>query len=290
MEINPDIVVMCDNGLKSFLLPFIIKKRKPLIYERHITKYKKEKFEKSSFLNTIKDRVKSIYMDFCAARYDKFITVIPEGAAEWKGNNIEVIPNPLWLVIDKSSELKNKRIISIGRHAYEKGYDRLFEVWKQVLSKYPDWQLDIYGDKNNDYDIEKIAIESGLTKGVNFYEPVLDIESVYLDASIYLMTSRYEGFGMVLLEAMACGVPCVAFDCPVGPKNIISDAEDGFLIPDDNMDLFISRVEELIKNEELRVNMGRNSKVNVKKFTLEPIMKRWDDLFKSLIENHKEHR
>ena len=86
--ISPDVVVMCDNGLKSFLLPFIIKQKLPLVYERHITKYKKEKPDKYKVFSVFKDKIKSVFMDFCARRYDKFIAVTTDGAQEWKGKNL----------------------------------------------------------------------------------------------------------------------------------------------------------------------------------------------------------
>lgn len=284
-EINPDVVIMCDNGLKSFLLPFIIKRKLPLVYERHITKYKKEKPDKHRFISLFKDNIKSVFMDFCAKYYHKFIAVTTDGAQEWKGRNVEVIPNPLWLITDESADLQSKRFVSIGRHDYQKGYDRLFAIWKQVVEKHPDWQLDIYGGSNSDYDIVSMAKKQGITTGINFYSPVADIESVYRNASGCLMASRYEGFGMVLLEAAACGVPSVAFDCPVGPKDIITNGKDGFLIKDGDVKAFALAVEKLIEDEELRKEMGRNAKQKAKTFAIEPIMEKWNNLFKSLMKN-----
>ncbi|AXG74936.1 glycosyltransferase family 4 protein [Flavobacterium arcticum] len=284
-EITPDVVIMCDNGLKSFLLPFIIKRKLPLVYERHVTKYKKEKPDKSRLASLFKDNIKSIFMDFCAKRYHKFIAVTTDGAQEWESKNVEVIPNPLWLITDKSADLQSKRLISIGRHDYQKGYDRLFVIWKRIVEKYPDWQLDIYGSSNSAYDIMSMAKKQGITTGINFYNPVADIESVYRNASGCLMASRYEGFGMVLLEAAACGVPSVAFDCPVGPKDIITNGKDGFLIKDGDVKAFVSAVGKLIEDEELRKEIGRNAKQKAKNFAIEPIMEKWDNLFKSLVKN-----
>lgn len=279
--VDPDVVIMCDNGLKSFLLPFILKKKRKLVYERHITKFIENKAVATT-PGKIIDKLKYRFMDYSAARFNKFVVVTQQGKSEWKTKNIDAIPNPLWFDTDKVGNLTTKKVIAVGRHAYEKGYDRMFTIWKQVINKYPDWILDIYGDYNQDYNIKQLALDSGLTRGINFLPPTKNIIEAYKNSSVCLMTSRYEGFGMVLLEAMACGVPCIAFNCPVGPAEIITNNEDGFLIEDGNTDAFTKSLITLIENEELRLQMGRNAKISSQAYNITTIMGQWDVLFKSL--------
>src|SRR5690606_404823 len=117
---------------------------------------------------------------------------------------------------------------------------------------------------------------------VSFFEPVKNIEEKYLGSSVFAFSSRFEGFGMVLIEAMACGVPCVSFDCPCGPADIIRDGEDGFLVENGDVDGFTKRLLELIEDESLRVEMGRKAKQNVRRYLPEVIVPEWDVLFKSM--------
>ena len=105
-----------------------------------------------------------------------------------------------------------------------------------------------------------------------------------MEASIYALSSRFEGFGMVLVEAMICGVPCVSFDCPCGPSDIIKNGEDGFLVENDNIGLFASKLSILIEDANKRKMMGRKAKENVKRYLPEKILSQWDELFKSIVE------
>ncbi len=283
-NLKPDVVIMCDNGLKSFLLPHIARKEYPLVYEMHVSKHilvNSEGVIKRLFRKYFLYR----YMSYMAAKYDRFVVLTSSGAKEWQLNNIEIIPNPLWFTPNVVSKVSNKIAIAVGRHVYEKGYDRMLEAWKIVSDKHPDWILKIYGEVNEECNLKALSERFNITETVQFCNPQKDIELAYSEASINLLTSRYEGFGLVLLEAAACGVPSVAFDCPVGPKSIIINGKDGFLIKDGNVKAFALAVEKLIEDEELRKKMGRDAKQKAKTFVIEPIMEKWDELFKSLVKN-----
>jgi glycosyltransferase involved in cell wall biosynthesis len=123
----------------------------------------------------------------------------------------------------------------------------------------------------------------GICEKISFYPPTQEIESKYLEASIYVMSSRFEGFGMVLIEAMACGVPCISFDCPHGPADIITDGVDGILVENGDVAGLANALIRLIENEELRKKMGTAAKGNVMRFLPETILPQWDTLFKELI-------
>jgi glycosyltransferase involved in cell wall biosynthesis len=282
--LNPDVVIICDNGLKSFLLPFILNKKFKLVYERHVTKFIENKAKTFRLLSATFNKLVYKFMDFSAAKFDKFLVVTQQGKNEWGIKNLAAIPNPLWFSTNVVSNLSNKRVIAVGRHAYEKGYDRMVTAWKQVVDKHPEWVLDIYGDDNPEYNIRQLAHDAGVDKNVNFITSTKHIIDAYLESSICIMTSRYEGFGMVLLEAMACGVPCVAFNCPVGPSDIISNNIDGVLVEDGNIEEFVKSVLLLIENPALRLEMGANAKVSSEDYDIDVIMKEWDTLFRSLFQ------
>lgn len=277
--VNPDIIIMMDNGLKSFLLPFILKKEYPLIYELHVSKY----ILKTEGIMAVKDKFIFPFMAFAASRFDAFVVLTQKGSSEWRLKNLHVIPNPLWFTINKTSTSESKIAIAVGRHVYEKGYDRMFAVWKQIIVLHPNWQLHIYGDTDKETDLYGLAKQEGIVDNVKFFGAEKDIIKVYQNASIYLMTSRYEGFGMVLLEAMACGLPCIAFDCPVGPSGIIKDNYNGFLIEDGDIQNFTETLKKLIENKDMRIEMGYNAKVSSAGFALPLVMKQWDTLFESVL-------
>jgi glycosyltransferase involved in cell wall biosynthesis len=171
----------------------------------------------------------------------------------------------------------------VGKQGYQKGYDLLLHSWKLVYQQHPDWHLEIYGTIAAEYKLQELAESLDITNAVHFFKPVQDIQTKYLDASIYAMSSRFEGFGMVLIEAMACGVPCVSFDCPHGPADIITHGEDGFLIENGNIKQMSDAIIHLIQDESLRIKMGTAAKQNVQRFLPENIIYQWDALFKSLM-------
>lgn len=129
--------------------------------------------------------------------------------------------------------------------------------------------------------LESLIKEKAIENNFKLYRPVKNIQDKYLESSIYVMTSRFEGFGMVLAEAMACGVPCISFDCPHGPADIITNGEDGILVENGNIDKLAEAIYKLIENEELRIGMGQKAKANISRYSDKQVMKQWDELFKT---------
>ena len=280
-NVKPDVILVCDDGLKGFFLPTILGKKVPIIYERHVSK-NIEIRKNSSVLKMLFTKVKLLFMDYLASTFDKFIVLTNGNKSEWKNKNVVVIPNPLSFYPTESSSLTNKKVIAVGKQSYQKGYDLLLQSWKIVQDKNPDWQLEIYGKKEPKEGLEEQAKQLGIENSVTFFEPEKNIQSKYLESSIYVMSSRFEGFGMVLIEAMACGIPCVSFDCPFGPSDIVKDNEDGFLVENGNTTQLAEKLNVLIENENLRKDFGQKAKQNVKRFEVEFILKQWDELFKEI--------
>lgn len=280
--IKPDVILVCDDGLKGFFLPVILRKPCPMVYERHVSKNIEKTQDQVSFLNRVKFKIISKLMHLGAKSYNKFVVLTNDNLAEWNLNNLQVISNPLSFYPNEKASLNNKVVLAVGRHSYQKGYDRLLAIWGKVIENHPDWQLKIFGKIDKSLKLEELSQSLGLEANVSFNPPTKEILQEYLKASIFVLTSRFEGFGMVLTEAMACGVPVISFDCPCGPKDIISNEIDGILIPNDNIDAFAKAIMYLIENTETRNNMGQNGKENVKRFLPEYIVEQWDNLFKEI--------
>lgn len=281
-KIKPDVISVCDDGFKGFFLPILLGKPCVMIYERHVSKVIAVGSNPSVF-KQLRTNIKFRAMNALAKKFDKFVVLTKDNLKEWELPNLAVIPNPLSFYPSESAALKNKKVIAVGRQSYQKGYDLLLKSWKLVNEEHPDWKLDIYGKNDPNQGLAVQAATLGLDESVSFYDPVKQIQEKYLEASIYVMSSRFEGFGMVLIEAMACGVPCVSFDCPCGPADIISHEQDGLLVPNGDVTTLAESISKLIKNETLRSQMGNNAKVNVKRFLPEKIVGQWDQLFRTLV-------
>lgn len=214
---------------------------------------------------------------------DAFVVLSENDAYSWRMiRPTIIIPNCITIKSDNYSKCLGKQIISVGRLNEQKGYDMLIEAWQIVVKQHPDWVIKIYGEGEL-YDIlQKQISDLGLENSISICKPVKDISSKYQESTFYIMSSRFEGFGLVLIEAMSCGLPCISFNCPSGPSEIISHNEDGLLIENGNVDALAESICYLIEHEEVRIEMGKNARKNVLRYSPECIMKQWNDLFNSL--------
>lgn len=159
------------------------------------------------------------------------VTLTQADAKAWsKAPHVRVIPNFTKFIVPQSSSCEVHRVIAIGRLTYQKGFDRLIDAWTIVNRRHPDWKLDIFGEGIRREALNKQIRNNGLEKSVTIHPFTKNIAQEYLNSSIFALSSNYEGFVLVLLEAMGCGLPCVAFDCPNGPAETIRNGEDGFLV------------------------------------------------------------
>lgn len=193
--------------------------------------------------------------------------------------NALYIPNPLSFYNNKFSTLDNKTIINIGRLTSDKRQDLLLKIWSAVSVKHSDWKLKIVGRGELKQELIQTINDYGLMNSVEIIEPIKDVESLFLNSSIFTFTSKHEGFGMVLAEAMACGVPCISFDIPSGPSDIIENNIDGFLIKNNDILKYIETLDFLMSDTDKRAIMGKKAQESVKKFLDYKIEKKWNDLF-----------
>ena len=205
-------------------------------------------------------------------------------ALEWMKINpqVKVIPNVVHLNDSGLfSDCQSKNILFIGRYSNQKDVWSLMKIWKIVHQRHPDWTLNAYGDYGDQRDVLIPEIKK-MDANIVLHDPTANIGEEYLKNSMLLLTSLYESFGLVMPEAMSYGLPVVAFDCPYGPAEIITDGVDGFLIKDRNVEDFADKVCQLIEDEELRRSMGAAGIKSSQRFSAENIMPMWKDFFESI--------
>lgn len=180
------------------------------------------------------------------------------------------------------SPLSEKVIITAGRLDWVKGYDLLIKAFIYVVNKHPDWKLKIFGSGKERKKLTNLILEKKLYNNVFLMGSTKELAKELMKSSIFVVSSRMEGFGLVIAESMQCGVPVVSFDCPHGPSEIIRDGEDGILVENGNVQKLGEAINNLIENEKLRKEMGRRAYVNVERFSVDNIGKKWEEFFDEL--------
>lgn len=282
--IRPDVVVSMFCNDASFL--WKIKDGSRKVLEIHFSRYKRLQYGRTGIWKIV-DRCRSRADERTAKKYDRFVVLTHEDKSYW-GNlpNITVIPNALTFSAARPASLHNKKVIAVGRYSYQKGFDFLISAWEIVHRFQPDWTLDIIGEGEWLPRLQRQIDVSGLNHCIRLKPSTNHIEEEYLQASLLVMTSRYEGLPMVLLEAQSFGLPIVSFACKCGPRDIIADGENGFLVSEGNLPMLADRMLSLMEDEGLRKRMGMNACAHSKSFTEERIMKHWTDLFGELTERN----
>ena len=284
MHIRPDITVSLLRREINFIND--IKDGSKKIGELHVNRANYRNFEEGD-ANFIKNLFAKFWMCSLVShlkRLDKFIVLTEEDKASWTElSNVEVIPDPLAFDITEVSPLKAKRVIAVGRYVYQKGFDLLLQAWAKIEKQFPDWELAIYGmgDRSS---YENLAKQLGINMNrCHLNGSTQNIKKEYLESSLFVFSSRFEGFGMVLIEAMACGLPVVSFDCPCGPKDIVSHDEDGLLVPSGDIDKLANAMSQLMDSYEQRHQMAKNAISNVCRFQIDEIADRWQLLFEDVL-------
>lgn len=196
--------------------------------------------------------------------------------------NLFVIPNSLSFERNYKDIYSQKRVISIGRLSKQKGFDILIDVVEQISKRISDWKFTIVGDGELREILKKKIYEKKLEDLIDIIPPTNSVLDIYNSASIYLMTSRWEGLPMVLLEAQACGLPIVSFDCPEGPASVIHNEKDGFLIDFMDVTNMVNKLEILMNNYELRKNFGVSAFEASSYYSPENVYLLWENLLKNI--------
>jgi Glycosyltransferase len=282
-QLRPDITISLLRREINFLCD--IKDGSAKVGEIHFGRYKYREAHFGflpDFINRFITNRWMAQLDKKVKQLDRFVVLTHEDATYWKRlNNLMVIPNPITINRGELSDCKKKRAIAVGRYTYQKGFDLLIKAWQDVYQKHPDWELNIYGGGEKE-EYQKQVNEQSLQNAIKCNGPVSNIADKYLESSIFVLSSRFEGLPLVLMEAMSSGLASATFACPCGPKDIVTDLEDGILCQNGDTKELASKICMLIEDDALRVRLGQNAAKSIQRYSLDIIMQQWDNLFKGL--------
>lgn len=220
-------------------------------------------------------------------RFDRFIVLTKGDAKSWKKylHHVTIIPNPLTLYPEtiKSHAIPHNRIICAGRLESQKGFDLLIHSFATISEQCKDWNIDIFGSGTDEHMLRALITENKLEQQIQIHPATDHIFEEYQNSDFFVFSSRFEGWGLVLVEAMACGIPAVSFRCDYGPEEIISDGEDGLLVSNGDIYDLAEKILWMIRHPSERVRMGEAARKNVKKYKKEFIIQQWIELFESLL-------
>lgn len=243
-----------------------------------------------------------LYMRYYRSRYfrnverqtDVVVTLTTGDAHEWRRvKRVEVIPN--FTMMPSTSDLRpqtsdlihhpsdKKRVMAVGRLEWQKGFDRLIDIWAMVAPRHPDWQLDIFGSGTMESSLQQLIAGHGLTHSAKIHPFTNHIQEEYLKSSLFVLPSRFEGFGLALLEAMQSGLSCVVFDCPYGPGDVVADGQSGFVVKDGDTSAFAARLEQLMSDDDLRQRFSERSVERAQDFAVDAVMMQCQKLIETLI-------
>lgn len=281
---KPDLIVSTYMQESSILAKMKITGSK--IVEVHTAKiYQKLKYSQTSlfslkrFITLLAEKNKQS----CLKKYDTIVVLNKTSKSEFRNSHkVEIIPDVTPFYPNRTCDETSKRVICVGELTYTKGHFHLIEAWDKVSSVHPDWKLSIFGDGEDWNMLKDLIVRKGLSNSVDITLSTASIEEEYLNSSLCVMPSLTEGFGLVLIEAMSCGLACVSFNSPTGPSEVITHGEDGLLVENKNSEELANAILFLIEDKVLREEMGRNARENARRFLPDRIMPRWITLFEQV--------
>lgn len=196
---------------------------------------------------------------------------------------VTTIHNPCLSNAEVKYDFENHIFLSVGRLASQKGYDLLLRAWKIVQNKLPEWKLIIVGEGQQREELQDLCNELSLVRA-ELVGHSDNVGEYYKNASCYVMSSRYEGFPMVILEAQSYGLPVISFDCKTGPKDLITQEKNGYLVEEENIHQLAEYMIKFANEPKQALEMSRSAVEYVKQYTIEPIIEQWIDLINRVIE------
>ena len=283
MQLRPDITVSITRREINFLTK--IKDGSKKVAEIHFSRAFYRQFKKNYLPELVNRLISRFWMNSLIKNLkllDKFIVLTEEDCHNWPElDNVMVIPNFISITPMRKSDCMQKRVIAVGRYSWQKGFDLLIAAWEIVYQSHQDWTLDIYG--GGDYeDYQKMSDSRNLSTVVHCHPAVSTIYEEYQKSGFFVLSSRYEGFGLAIVEAMGVGLPVVTFSCPCGPCDLIQDGYNGLLVENGNVKELAKSIITLIEKEDLRCHMGQNAVSSAALYTREKIMHKWIKLFEEL--------
>lgn len=279
-QIKPDVVDCFYPGECSFVPGLNDGSRK--VMELHQSKLFHHQYNRSGLMG-LADKVRAKMDEKLVRKFDRFVVLTEEDAQMWgEIPGLKVIPNAAKFIAERFSDGSAKRVIAVGRFDYQKGFDRLIMAWEKVRESMPDWRLDIFGQGEWKDMLQLMIDERGLQNCVRLNEPTKNIGKEYAESSMLVMSSNYEGFPMVMIEAMACGLPVVSFDFKCGPKDIIRHGVNGLLVKNGDIQGLAYAMMTLMGDEALRKQMSVEARLVTETYSEEKVMGKWVSLFERL--------
>ena len=277
-QLKPDVIISCSFGPDFYFLP-LLEKQIPKIKEFHSSRYFYDLNRK-----TFKSKVVRKMTSYFENKYDEIVVLNDSEKGFYNNSKITVIPNPAEISGERA-QLKSKKIIAAGRISPVKNFVDIIYAFSLINDEFQNWEVHFYGEdySGTQLKLENIVKKLNLDHQIKFKGITSDLKKEMEGYSIYAMTSETECFPMVLLEALSVGMPIISYDCPTGPKHILTAQEDSFLTPYQNIDLFSEKLKVLMQNEEIRKKMGNSGIENVQRFNITKVMHQWKKLFESLV-------
>lgn len=292
-QIGPDIVVSTGLQDRNFLPRIRVSSNPVYIREIHfMSTYRR------MMIDSFKENLLALWSEFLDYRlsirhYDRIMLLSKEDKERnWPRNPKAIyMPNPYTGTSSARSLLAAKKAIAVGRLCYQKNFDALIKAWRIIADRYPEWTLDIWGGNGPLYEsLKKLIVDLKLENHVFLRGETPDISSKMAEASMIISTSVFEGMPLVLLEALAAGLPIVTFNYKYGADEIVTEGENGFIVEQDDLETLADRIGRLITDEKLRKAMGEKAFVSSKRFLPEVIAERWMALFRNLREEKPDPR
>lgn len=292
-RLSPNIIVCADLHVSDLKAVLSSKVQAIRIVECHcgLSAYFEDVKKFKRFFKRIRERILKWQLLSAIWKFDKIIVMTESEKEAWNlKDKVVCVPNMLVTYPDQEPEMSHvhKSVISVGRYAYQKGYDLLLESWRIVQKTHSDWTLHIYGSHDGsvgDYEQLMDQIQQYHITNVNLHQSTNEVYSCYAKSDFYVMSSRYESFGLVLIEAMSCGLPIISFDCKYGPQSIIKNGQTGVLVSPNDIKEMATSICSMIENNESRQLMAVSARQESKNYTSEIIMPIWHEFYRSVLTN-----
>ena len=285
-EENPDVIVNANVQIVSWILPFI-RKDIPKIIELHFSYEGLQIMNEEIYGNNrIKILINNFLRKYLYPVYDKCVLLTEDDKQAWHFKNSIVIPNFTKLHSNENAINYNQKAIVVGRLEYQKNIDILIKAWRYVYEKYPSWSLDVYGGGSYKEELINLINELNLDDVVKLRGITSRIQDEYFSHSLFVLPSRYEGFPLVLVEAMNFGLPCIGFSIP-GNTTIIQDGYNVRIVKERTPEAFAEAIIETIKDKNILIRMSKNAVTSIQRFNMDTVMNMWINLFDELKHKRK---